>query len=266
MKHFKRGCRSTYFWRSSLTPWSWSHAVIPQKTRNGFRFCCFSGQIEEFQGFGETMRCFYAFKNPSFSIESLQNYTQLTEKSYFGNACISSCEITWELLRAVILGGCNSFIYWKCFNNDGVTRLNVLIKTGRCIKTRWPKHSPPAWFQFSWYLYLYFNFFEACGGKIRAEIRQRLLHSRILLGRTRSPELQTWRSRQWRGKHQGEPSLRCWCASNCQIPKKQLSIKSATKVVLNNMEKKLQTTSSQLSEGQFCVLDLFQHKLIWRLL
>lgn len=159
-----------------------------------------------------------------------------------------------------------------CLNNEGVACLNVMIKTGSCIKTRWPKHSPPAWFQFSWYLY--FDLFETCGGKVRAEIRQRLLHSRILLGRTRSPELQTWRSRQWRGKHQGEPSLRCWCASNCQIPKKQLSIKSATKVVLNNMEKKLQTTS-WLSETAVkplncpknnCVLDLFQHKLIWRLL
>lgn len=54
--------------------------------------------------------------------------------------------------------------------------------------------------------------------------------------------------------------------------KKQLSIKSATKVVLNNMEKKLPTTS-WLSETMVkppncpkkqpnCVLDLFQHKLI----
>lgn len=141
----------------------------------------------------------------------------------------------------VILGGCNSFIHWKHVSTTLVLLVwmwwlrqkDVLKLVGQST------HRQPD--SFSWYLC--FNLFEAIGGKIRAENRQRLLHSRILLDRTRSPELQTWRSRQWRGKHQGEPSLCCWCASNCQIPKKQLSIKSATKVVLNNMEKKLQTTS-----------------------
>lgn len=72
----------------------------------------------------------------------------LTEKSYFGNACISSWEITpwnfWEL------EGNPGWVQQlhpleTCFNNYGVTCLNVTIKTESvCIKTRWPKHSSPA--------------------------------------------------------------------------------------------------------------------------